>query len=143
MNSILIHRNNCSTSEYDSENYVLHIEFISIIDKDQILEQFQNISEFVEKNRVLGTISDLRKLYGSPIKLFDFMKEFYFPFLMIYGLQAECVLIREDHMIKNVGSKWVDMLGEMGLQSDIFENIIVACNWLNNIIKKGYASELD
>lgn len=134
MNSVLIHKNKCSKSEYDQGNCVLQIEFAGIVNKDQILEQFQYISEFVEKNRVVGVVSDLRKLYGSPLKLFDFMKEFYFPFLIEFGLQAECVLIREDHIIKNVGSKWVSMLKEMGLKSAMFENNIVAYQWLYNAI---------
>jgi hypothetical protein len=135
VNSVLIHKNRCSKSDYDPDKCVLQIEFVGIVDKDQILEQFQSISEFVEINRVVGTISDLRKLYGSPIKLFDFMREFYFPFLIECGLQAECVLVREDHIIKNVGLKWVNMVKGMGLKSDLFENNIVACKWLYDAIK--------
>lgn len=128
--SKLIFKNKCSQSEYNADLFVLNIEFRGIIDRDQIIDQFQIISEFAEEHKVIGTVSNLCNMYGSPVRLFDFMREFYFPFLIEFGLIAEAVVVREDHIVRNVGLKWVDMLKEMGLESSIFEDFDEAYVWL-------------
>ncbi|MCF6359477.1 MAG: hypothetical protein L3J29_01800 [Cyclobacteriaceae bacterium] len=131
---MIIARNKLGTTFYYKEEMVLLSVYKGRISIDVGLEHLASIVEFYKSNEVLGSVVDIKKMYGSFAKIFEYMKTTYYPFSLKSGLKCQAFVVSEDLIINNLSSKLQGLATSFNLESKVFQDRTKAMAWVKSNI---------
>ena len=106
------------------------------VDIDLALEHLADIVEFYKTTKIYGSVVDLKGLYGSFAKVFEYMANTYYPIAIENGLKSQVYVVSEDLIVNNLGSKLKTMATSFKLKSEVFSEREEAEKWLKENINK-------
>ena len=131
---MIIAKNNLATTSYDKENKVLVSVYDGRVRISLALEHLANIVEFYKNNEVIGSVVDVKEVHGSFAKVFEYMKESYYPIAIENGLKSQVYVVSEDLIVANLGSKLKGLATSFKLKSEVFSDRAEAEKWLKSVI---------
>ncbi len=131
---MIIAQNSLGTTHYFNEYKILISVYKGRIDIDLGLEHLADIVEFYKENEVVGSVVNIKEMYGSFAKIFEYMKEHYYPAAIKSGLKCQGFVVSEDLIINNLSSKLSDMATSFKLKSKVFSDKNKAEGWVKSII---------
>lgn len=127
---MIIEQNAIGNTLYDSEKQLLTETYKGRTNIKLILDHFDKIEKFCINNDVEASIVDLRKLYGSFIKLFEIIENTYYPKMKNSGLRFQAVIISNDLIFENLYGKVSQLAEKFGIETAVFHDIDKANLWI-------------
>ncbi len=97
---------------------------------DIAFEHIKRSVEFYKKTEVKGSIADVSKLYGSFIKIMDFMVEEYYPAAIKSGIRCAAYVVSKDLMNENLGLKLKQEASKFNINAAVFTSLEKAEKWV-------------
>ena len=119
---MIIAKNKLGTTSYLPREKMLISVYKGRFEIDLALEQLAKIAEFYKNNHVIGSVVDVKQLYGSFVKIFPYMKDTLNPIAIKSGLKYQVYVLSEDLIVKNLGIKLKKMATSFNLTSEVFTN---------------------
>lgn len=119
---MLIFENRISKSFYNSDEGIIRYEFYGRANPDLMIEQLGSMLEYTENRSVFGIFADIKKLQGSFIKIFDWLRDEYYPNLIPRGLTVIAFVVSTDLIAQSLTEKISEMLKEKGVKVKAFKN---------------------
>ena len=135
---MIVTQNELVTTFYNKEKKIL----VSVYKgRANIKLAIEHINQFIDtsfhkNNEVLGSIIDVKEVHGSFIKIFEYVKDFYYPVVVNNGLTCQAYVVSEDLIIKNLGLKMQQMASSFKLKSALFFQRKEAEKWVNETLDK-------
>ncbi len=127
---MIIAQNKLGTTVYNKNNKMLVSVYKGRITIGLALEHLASIVEFYKNNEVLGSVVDIKEMYGSFAKIFEYMKETYYPVAIKSGLKCQGFVVSEDLIVNNLSSKLKEMATLFNLKSKVFSERDEAEAWI-------------
>jgi len=131
---MIIAQNSLGTTYFHREDKVLISVYKGRIDIEVGLEHLADIVEFYKNNEVIGSVVNIKEMYGSFAKIFEYMKESYYPAAVKSGLRCQGFVVSEDLIINNLSSKLSGMATSFKLKSKVFADRNKAEDWVKSNI---------
>ncbi len=129
---MIISQNQLGTTVYYQKEKILVSVYKGRITIELALDHLANIVEFYKNNEVLGSVVDIKEMYGSFAKIFEYMKGTYYPQAVKSGLKCQGFVVSEDLIINNLSSKLKGMATSFKLNSDVFSDRRRAETWVKS-----------
>ncbi|MCF6351761.1 MAG: hypothetical protein L3J06_02015 [Cyclobacteriaceae bacterium] len=117
---MIIAQNKLGTTVYHKKEEILVSVYKGRITTGLALNHLAEIVEFYKNNNVLGSVVDIKEMYGSFAKIFGYMKDTYYPVAVKRGLKCQSFVVSEDLIINNLSSKLKGMATSFKLKAEIF-----------------------
>jgi hypothetical protein len=127
---IVITDNKFCYSVYYPESKVLHSKYTGRPTQNLVLEHYNGTMNLINENSVIGTLIDLRQMYGSYFKYVELLAGDAYPKMKRKGLKYLAFIISDDILVKNVTDKLVDAIERLGLVVEVFTDFDEAEDWL-------------
>ena len=131
---MVIEQNQIGTTIFDKESEILIEIYSGRVNIELILNHFEKIEQFSELNNIKGSIVDIRRLYGSFVKLLGGIERDYYPKLIKSGLKHQAFVISDDLIIKNLASKAKGIASKFNIQVRTFYSKEEAEKWIDTIL---------
>jgi hypothetical protein len=128
--SVVVTKNKFVYSVYYPQNKTLYSTYKGKPVRELVLEHVSRAEKFVDNHVILGSLIDLRKLFGSYFKYIDLLSNNLYPKMKESGLQVLAYVVPDDILVKNVTHKLIDETEKLGLHAKIFTDIDLAEEWL-------------
>ncbi len=125
-----ITQNKLGTTVYNKNNKMLVLVYKGRITIGLALEHLASIAEFYKNNKVLGSVVDIKEMYESLAKIFEHMKETYYPIAIKSGLKHRGFVVSEDLIVNNLSLKVKEMGTLFKLKSKVFSERDEAEVWI-------------
>ncbi len=132
---MIIAQNKLATTYFHQDEKILVSVYKGRAIIQLALEHLESIVGFYKTNKVLGSIVDVKEVHGSFAKVFEYMKDSYYPIAIKNGLQCQVYVVSEDLIINNLGSKLKGMATLFKLKSNIFSDRDEAEEWVKKNVK--------
>lgn len=119
---MLIFENRISKSFYNVEEGIIRYEFYGRANPELMIEQLGTMLKYTEGKTVHGIFADIKKLQGSFIKIFDWLREEYYPNLIPRGLSVIAFVVSTDLIAQTLTEKISEMLKDQGVKVRAFRN---------------------
>ncbi len=123
-----------TSSFYPNEKIMVNI-YKGRLKMDEALHHLKITGDFYTKNTVLGSVTDLIKVYGSIIKVMSRLNTGY-PSLVESGLTCTAFVVTKDIMLEAQAEKLQTLLGNFNIKTKVFFDIESAFDWVKAIIEK-------
>lgn len=133
---ITIHENAISKTAYDPETRLLFLEFYGLMNRDLGLEQIDRILDYIREKEVWGAVADIRRLRGSFIKIFEVLRNRYYPVVAGKGHRCKAIVVSDDIITEHLAEKLRDLIREFDMEVQVFKDRREAENWLRATVKK-------
>lgn len=127
---MIIAQNKLASTFYIEEENILVSIYKGRTDIGLALEHLAKIVEFYKTNKVLGSVVDLKGLHGSFSKVFEYMKNSYYPIAIENGLKSQVYVLSQDLITNNLGLKLKEMAVSFKLKSEVFSDREEAKKWV-------------
>lgn len=131
---MIIAQNKLGTTTFYKEEKILISVYKGRIDIDLGLEHLAEIVEFYKRNEVVGSVVNIKEMFGSFAKIFEYMEEIYYPAAVKSGLKCQGYIVSEDLIINNLSSKLIGMATSFKLRAEIFSGREEAEKWIKSVI---------
>ncbi len=117
---MIIAKNKLGTTVYHQEEKILVSVYKGRAITKLALEHLKSIVEFYKTHEVCGSVVNVKEVHGSFAKVFEYMKDSYYPIAVKNGLQCQVYVISEDLIINNLSTKLTGMATLFQLKSEVF-----------------------
>jgi len=135
---MLIHENAISKTCYDPDTRLLTLEIYGLMQQDLGMEQIKKIMEFLEDKEVWGAVADITRLRGSFIKIFEVLRNEYYPLVAGKGHKCKAIVVSDDIITEHLAAKLKDLIHEFDMEVQLFKDRDKADEWLLKTITKYY-----
>jgi hypothetical protein len=133
--SVVVTKNKFVYSVYYPQSKTLYSTYKGKPVRELALEHVRGTKKFADKHVILGSLIDLRKLFGSYFKYIDLLSDDLYPKMKESGLQVLVYVIPDDILVKNVTYKLIDETKKLELLAKIFTDFQLAEEWLKQNIQ--------
>ncbi len=133
---MIIAQNKLGTTVYHKEEKMLISVYKGRITIGLALEHLESIVEFYKNNEVLGSVVDIKEMYGSFAKIFEYMQNTYYPNAVKSGLKCQGFVVSKDLIINNLSSKLKKMATSFNLESKVFNEREESMIWTKSNLTK-------
>jgi hypothetical protein len=133
---MVIEKNQIGTTSFNPEEKVIYESYIGRTNIKLIEDHFDKIIRFSHNNDIAGSVVDLRKLYGSFIKLLEIIETTYYPKMKKSGLRFQAVIISNDLIFENLYGKVSKLAAKFGIEAKLFRDYEKAIIWMDDNLKE-------
>lgn len=133
---MIIEQNAIGNTLYDNEKRLLIETYKGRTNIKLIIDHFDKIERFCLNNDVEASMVDLRKLYGSFIKLLEIIENTYYPKMKKSGLRFQAIIISNDLIIENLYVKVSQLAAKFGIETAVFHDLDKANFWIVDKLRK-------
>jgi len=120
-------------TEYIEEKHLIISTYKGRVDNQMSFDHLGAVINFYKKHSVTAAIIDLRELYGSFIKVMDYLGETFYPVALKSGLKAQAFIVTDDLIIKNLTKKLESITIKFNIEAHTFASIEEANIWIDDI----------
>lgn len=126
---MIITKNKLVTSYYDGDNKIISSVYAGRVNIELAVEHSENLLVFLVSNEVYGMVFDLRKLYGSFVKMLEYYKGIY-PITIKSGLTCIAYVSSDDIITNNLILKFQKMGTSFNVKTAVFDKYEEAKKWV-------------
>jgi len=135
MSTMIIIKNEFAISTFEEENRVVRSTFKGRVKLTIAKEHLDELGAFYLVNKVNASIVDITKVYGSFVKLLDYLKTEFLPKTKLSGLKLKAYVVSDDLMVNHLSSKLVEGDQHNSIYSKVFSNLKLAEEWVENSLE--------
>lgn len=132
---MIVAKDKLGVTKYTEDLKLIESTYKGRVDTEMSAVHLSKVAEFYSKNEIRGAIIDLRGLYGSFVKMMDYLVDTFYPIAQKSGMKAQAFIIRDDLIIKNLADKLKQLTPTFNIKARIFSTPQEAKVWIESIIK--------
>lgn len=126
---VQLFKNNSVELFYFPELRISKINYIGIINMEEILKAYKFIIEHPTLTQSFAVVSDLSRAEGTYTMLLDYLRDNVFPFIAQKGIKYNAMILNSDPFIKFSTKKLIENIKDVEIKA--FENEKDAFEWIN------------
>ena len=132
---VIVTENKFCHSVYFPEEKILHSIYRGKPVKELVLEHYGATMNLIQTDQIIGSLIDLRKMFGSYFKYLELLTNDAYPKMQENGLSFLVFVIADDILIKNVTYKLTNAVEKTGIKVKVFYDIDLAKEWLKSNVQ--------
>lgn len=130
---MIVVKDKLGLTEYIEEQHLIISTYKGRVDNEMSFDHLKAVISFYKEHSVTAAIIDLRELYGSFIKVMDYLGESFYPVAVKSGLKAQAFIVTDDLIIRNLTKKLESITVNFNIEAKTFASIEGAKKWINKI----------
>lgn len=132
---MIVAKDKLGVTEYIEDLKLIESTYKGRVDTDLSVVHLSKVAEFYSKNEIRGAVIDLRGLYGSFVKVMEYLVDTFYPIAKKSGMKAQAFVITDDIIIKTMAEKLKDVTPKFNIEARVFSTPKEARSWIDSIIK--------
>lgn len=132
---MIVAKDKLGVTKYTEDIKLIESTYKGRVDTDMSVAHLSKVAEFYSKNEIRGAIIDLRGLYGSFLKVMEYLVDTFYPIAQKSGMRAQAFVITDDLIIKSMADKLKQVTPTFNIKASVFSTPQEAKVWIESIIK--------
>lgn len=133
---MIVAKDKLGVTEFFEDKKLIESTYKGRVDTTMSFDHLNKVAKFYSAHEIKGAIIDLTGLYGSFVKVMDYLSGSFYPIAQKSGLKAQAFILTDDLIIKNMASKLQGLTVKFGIEAKTFYSKEEARHWIEPIITK-------
>ena len=131
---MIVVKDKIGLTEYLEDKKLIISTYKGIVESDLSFSHLSKVVAFYKVNEVKGAVIDLQNLYGSFVRVMEYLTESFYPIASKSGLKAQAYILKDDLIIKNMAEKLKILGKKFNIEARTFSNKEEALKWIESVI---------
>lgn len=132
---MIISKNAFCLSSFEKNEKIVRSIFKGRADINLTKEHLEELGDFYLYNKVNASIVDITGVYGSYVKILDYIRSVFLPKTKVSGIRFKAYVVSNDVIVAHLSTKLVEGDELNQIPSKVFSNLTKAEDWVGEKLK--------
>ncbi|MCB0496251.1 MAG: hypothetical protein KDC79_08945 [Cyclobacteriaceae bacterium] len=131
---MIVAKDKLGVTTYFEDKKLIESTYKGRVDMSMSFDHLNKVAKFYETHEIRGAIIDLRELFGSFVKVMDYLLETFYPIAQKSGIKAQALVVTDDLIMKSLSGKLQNLASEFNITARVFNSREEAEEWMDSIL---------